>query len=162
MRKSALSDNTCVIARALAEIGEAWTMLILRNAFHGMRRFEHFEKSLGIATNTLADRLKKLTEADILLRQRSPEDGRIFEYRLSEKGLDLYPVIVSLLHWGERWRGESKGPRLRLIEKASGKAISPMAVRSVDGRPLNPRDVKPVAGPAADPESLALLAHRGE
>ncbi len=160
MSKRSARETGCVIARAADIIGEAWTLLILRNAFHGMRRFEHFEQSLGIATNILSDRLKKLTEAGILVRQRLPEDGRVHEYRLTDKGLDLYPVIVSLLHWGERWHGDDAGPHLELTERKTGQPISRMAVRGADGNVLSPRDVIPIAGPTADDEIETLVNFR--
>jgi len=160
MVKRTAQETNCVIARAAEQIGEIWTLLILRNAFHGMRRFEHFEQSLGIATNILSDRLKKLCEAGILARDKLPEDGRVYEYRLTDKGLDLYPIIVAMLHWGERWHGEKDGPRLELTEKATGKPIRQMAVCSRDGKPLQPQDVIPKAGPAADAEIERLINHR--
>ena len=162
MAKRRIRDSDCVIAKALEDIGEGWTLLILRNAFHGMRRFEHFEQNLGIATNILSDRLKRLTEAGIMARRRSQDDGRVYEYRLTAKGLDLYPVIVSLLHFGERWYGREDGPHLRLVERATGKPVSPMSVRSHDGRPLAPTEVTPVLGPTADKETKALVAHHNQ
>ncbi len=160
MRREHLFESNCAIAKALTQIGDIWTLLVLRNAFHGMRRFEQFEQSLGVATNILSDRLKRLTDSGILERQRLAEDGRVFEYRLTEKGLDLYPIIVSLMHWGERWHGDEKGPRLELLERATGDPISPMAVRNAKGEPLRPQDVTPVLGPAADDKTEALINHR--
>jgi DNA-binding HxlR family transcriptional regulator len=160
MAKRTADETNCVIAKAATQIGEVWTLLILRNAFHGMRRFEHFEQSLGIATNILSDRLKKLCESGIMVRAKLPEDGRVYEYRLSEKGLDLYPIIVSLLHWGERWHGEETGLRLELTEKATGLPVSQMAVRNQDGKELRPQDVVPRAGPEADDAIKNLINHR--
>ncbi|MDP6815391.1 MAG: helix-turn-helix domain-containing protein, partial [Alphaproteobacteria bacterium] len=136
---------------------DRWTMLVLRNAFHGMKRFDRFQEHLGIAPNILADRLRKLVRAGILERRDLPDDGRGVEYRLSEKGLDLYPLVVAMSEWGERWEGNGKGPRLRLLERASGEPIAPMRVRAADGRPLQPREVKPVAGPGANAHVLGLL-----
>jgi DNA-binding HxlR family transcriptional regulator len=160
MAKPTAEDTNCVIAKTASQIGEVWTLLILRNAFHGMRRFEHFEQSLGIATNILSDRLKKLCQAGILVRAKLPEDGRVYEYRLSEKGLDLYPIIVSLLHWGERWHGDETGSRLELTEKTTGLPITQMAVRNQDGQALRPQDVVPRPGPKADQSIRNLINHR--
>ncbi len=154
------ADMDCAVAQALAHIGDRWTLLVLRNAFHGMKRFDRFQEHLGIAPNILADRLRKLTQAGILQRHNLPSDGRAVVYKLTDKGLDLYPVLVALSEWGDRWEGNGKGPRLNLVERASGEPIAPMRVRSHDGRPLRPQEVTVEAGPGAAAHVLDLLADR--
>jgi DNA-binding HxlR family transcriptional regulator len=156
-----IAEMDCAIARALARIGDKWTLLILRNAFNGMKRFDHFQAHLGLASNILADRLRKLTDAGILMRRRLPDDGRGVEYKLTEKGLELYPVLVSLLDWGEKWEGNGNGPRLLLLERDSGRPIAPMAVRADDGRALTPQEVTVAAGPGASGHVEALLRTGG-
>jgi DNA-binding HxlR family transcriptional regulator len=150
----------CSVAQTLELIGEWWTLLILRNAFHGMRTFDEFEKQLGISTSVLSARLKKLTDAGILLRETSALDGRSVEYRLTEKGLELYPVMISLMQWGDKWRPNGRGLRLDLRERKTGRRIAGVRVLSADGEPLGPRDVEVRAGPGADATARSLVSLR--
>ena len=149
-------DDDCGIAQALSVVGEWRTLLVLRNLFNGMRRFDALQAHLGISSSVLAARLKTLTDAGVVQKRPCAEDGRSHEYRLTEKGLDLYPVLVALLHWGERWAPNGRGPRLTLVERATGRPVPPIAVRAEDGRPLGPRDVTPVPGPGANDLMRAL------
>lgn len=160
MPTTAFARMDCAVARTLDFVGEWWTLLILRNAFHGMRTFDAFQANLGISTSVLSARLRRLTEAGILERRPSPSDGRSVEYRLTEAGLDLYPVIVSLMDWGEKWAPNPRGRRIELIEKATGRPIAGTAVLAADGRPLKPWEVRPVAGPGADQDTFELLEAR--
>src|SRR5437588_10055882 len=100
----------CSVARTLGLVGEWWTLLVLRDSFRGVRRFDDFQRNLGIARNVLADRLATLVEAGILERRRYQERPERFEYRLTDKGRDLYPVIVTLMQWGDRWAADPSGP----------------------------------------------------
>src|SRR3954453_4732996 len=102
MLGNSYDDQVCSIARTLELIGERWTILIVRDAFLGVRRFDDFQRSLGIARNVLQNRLERLVEHEILERARYQERPERFEYRLTEKGLDLWPVLVSLISWGDR------------------------------------------------------------
>ena len=97
------SSNDCSVARSLAIIGDRWTMLVLREAFWGVKRFDRLQNNLGIARNILADRLQKLVANGILERTRYQERPERFEYRLTQKGVDLWPAIVALLEWGDRY-----------------------------------------------------------
>ncbi len=151
-------DDDCGIARALDVVGEWRTLLVLRNLFIGMRTFDAIQAHLSISPSVLAARLKTLTEAGVVEKRPRPDDGRSHEYRLTEKGLDLYPVLVALLDWGEKWAPNGQGPRMTLLERSTGRPVRPMAVMSEDGRPLSPRDVTPVAGPGADDLIRALTA----
>ncbi|MCP4328488.1 MAG: helix-turn-helix transcriptional regulator [Alphaproteobacteria bacterium] len=159
MERTSFATRECPIARALDLVGEWWTLLILRDAFHGIRRFDEFQRDLGIASNVLAERLAKLVRGGVFEKRRAAEDGRSFEYRLTEKGLDLYPVLVALAVWGDRWDGDPLGPRLRLVERDGGRPVPPIAVRDADGRAMRPHQVRVVAGPGAGPETLRLLGH---
>jgi DNA-binding HxlR family transcriptional regulator len=94
---------SCPLAQTLEIIGEWWSLLILREAFFGVRQFGEFERRLGIAKNVLSSRLKHLVEAGVLERRPSRDDARQIEYRLTERGKDLAPVLVALSQWGERW-----------------------------------------------------------
>src|ERR1700712_4472812 len=101
MRWSELGEETCSIARTVAVIGDRWTLLILRDCFLRVRRFEGFEARLGITRHLLADRLRKLVAAGILAKVPYHDRPVRYEYRLTPKGLDLYPVLMSLVHWGD-------------------------------------------------------------
>ncbi len=110
MRWEELDREPCSLARSLSIVGDRWTLLVLRECFLRVRRFEEFEQRLGIARHVLADRLKKLTDAGVLTKVPYQERPRREEYRLTEKGLDLYPVMLSLLDWGDKWMSGAEGP----------------------------------------------------
>jgi DNA-binding HxlR family transcriptional regulator len=103
-------NQNCSIARALETIGERWTLLILRDAFLGTRRFDDFQRSLGIARNVLAVRLKRLTEQGLLERSRYQERPERYEYRLTDKGADLWPVLFTLMRFGDKHSFEGMPP----------------------------------------------------
>jgi DNA-binding HxlR family transcriptional regulator len=125
----------CGISAALEVVGERWSFLILRGAFNGLRHFEEFQSTLGIARNILSNRLAGLVEHDILQRQPDPDDRRKILYRLTEKGRALLPVLIALRQWGERWvSGVPSNPVL--VDRSTGLPIEQMAVRAADGRLL--------------------------
>src|SRR5215204_4736575 len=103
-------DQNCSIARALELVGERWTMLVLREAFTGRRRFDDMAEDLGIARNVLAARLQHLLDEGVLTKVRYQQRPERFEYRLTEKGLDLWPILMSLLQWGDRHYLHPDGP----------------------------------------------------
>ncbi len=111
------------VVAALEVIPDRWSALVLREAFFGVRRFSDFRRSLGIARNTLTDRLNRLVEQGVLERQRIADTNEWQEYRLTEMGLDLYPVTVALMQWGDRWRAPD-GPPLLLTHKECGGALA--------------------------------------
>src|SRR5687767_8915 len=94
----------CTVGRTLEVIGDRWTMLVLREAFYRVRRFDQLQRNLGIARNILADRLQRLVAEGILERVRYQERPERFEYKLTQKGLDLYPALVTLMSWGDRYK----------------------------------------------------------
>ena len=104
-------NQVCSVARALEAIGDRWTMLVIRDAFVGARRFDEFQQRLGIARNVLADRLSRLVDEGILEKHEYQERPQRFEYRLTSKGVDLFPVLVSLMKWGDRHAPDPGGPR---------------------------------------------------
>lgn len=151
MKYKTFDHMNCSLAQTLSIIGERWTLLILRDAFFGAKRFSQFESSLGIAKNILSARLNMLVEEGILERRVSPE-GAHTEYILTEQGLDLQPVLLSMTHWGDKYRPNAKGDRLIFIERDSGEPIRRMGATSNDGRVLRPRDIRAVAGPGLEQE----------
>ena len=140
----------CSVARTLEVIGEWWTLLILRDAFLGVRRFDDFQSRLGIARNILTDRLQTLVEHGILERQLYQERPERFEYRLTEKGLDLHPVILSLLRWGDRWTAGEAGPPLVLEHQSCGREITPILVCPHCGEEVTAGTIHAHPGPGAD------------
>jgi DNA-binding HxlR family transcriptional regulator len=117
-------NQDCSIARALETIGERWTLLILRDAFLGTRRFEDFQRSLGIARNVLTARLRRLTDEGLLERRRYQDRPERYEYRLTEKGIDLWPVLFTLMRFGDRHAtGGDAMPPTRVEHRACGTEI---------------------------------------
>ncbi len=146
MRKR-FDDMNCSVARALDLLGEWWTILIIREALAGTRRFEDFQQRLGIARNILTSRLRKLTDQGVLERVAAQEGGRRKVYRLTRKGQDLLPVLVALMQWGDRWiAGPGREP-LRLVERASGLGIARVTVQNLYGRTLGLGDLRALPGP---------------
>ena len=147
MRHSALHDQLCSIACTVAVLGERWTLVILRQAFQGQRRFEDMQRGLGIARNILADRLSRLVDEGILERRPYQERPPRYEYRLTQKGRDLYPVLVALMQWGDRYTADDAGPPVLLVHESCGHETHPRFVCSHCGEEIDPHDVRPKAGP---------------
>jgi DNA-binding HxlR family transcriptional regulator len=162
MSKHSFVEMNCPIAQTLDQVGEWWTFVILRNAFCGMSRFQDFQRHLGISTSVLAQRLEKLVDNAILLRQPSADDARVVHYRLTEKGRALYPILAAMTQWGEQWAPNPAGPRLTLVEQATGLPVAGVGIRSADGRDLQPEQIRALAGPGADDTTHALVRMREE
>jgi DNA-binding HxlR family transcriptional regulator len=113
-------DQTCSVARTLEVVGERWTLLILRDALLGIRRFDDFQADLGIARNVLTDRLGRLVEAGVLERRAYQERPLRHEYRLTDKGRDLFPVVHALARWGDKHAAPDGPPRLFLHRDCGG------------------------------------------
>jgi DNA-binding HxlR family transcriptional regulator len=147
----------CSIARALDVLGEWWTLLVVREAFRGVRRFDGFVERLGIAPNILSTRLKKLVEHGILeARQYAGHPARR-EYRLTAKGRELFPVIIALLQWGDRWYAED-GPPAVLVHDECEHPADPQFTCGHCGAVLDPRRTHAVPGPGARDAAASLIA----
>jgi DNA-binding HxlR family transcriptional regulator len=126
MRWSEIGEQECSVARALSVIGDRWTLLVLREAFWRVRRFEDFQARTGAPRPVLADRLRMLVDEGVFERRQYSERPPRYEYRLTEKGLDLYPVLISLLRWGDRWMAdEGDPPPVELRHHACGATMTP-------------------------------------
>lgn len=137
MSRKRFDKFDCSIAQSLDEIGDWWTMLILREAFLGVETFTGFLKSLGVARNILTDRLERLVASGILEKVQAREDIQRYRYRLTPKGHDLLPVLVSIMQWGDRWlRGEGKEP-MTLLDKETGMPVRTIAVENAKGDRLD-------------------------
>lgn len=130
----------CPVARALEVIGDRWSLLIVRDAFDDIRRFSEFQKSLGVARNILAARLKALVEVGVFEICPASDGSAYKEYVLTDKGRAIFPIVVSLRQWGERFQFEPHETRSALLDNASGEPLMAMAVRSASGEPLGPSD----------------------
>ena len=146
MRWNELKGEACPVARGLSVVGDRWTMLVLRDCFRGVRRFDDFQRRLGITRHVLADRLRKLEEAGVLERRLYQERPPRHEYRLTEKGLALHPVLVTLVAWAERWEPKA-GAASRLVSRATGEPVEPVLVDALSGERLTHRSF---AAPSPD------------
>jgi DNA-binding HxlR family transcriptional regulator len=134
---------------ALTLIGDRWTFLVLREAFFGVRRFDQIQRNLGIARNILTDRLRQLEASEIVERRLYQSNPERFEYRLTEKGLDLYPVLLALMRWGDKWTVGEKGVPLLLYHKPCGSQITPSVICTHCGLEIKAREVYYEDGPGA-------------
>jgi DNA-binding HxlR family transcriptional regulator len=141
MARKRFDDSNCSVARALNEVGDWWSLLIVLQAMYGTRRFVDFQKELGIARNILCDRLEQLVSNEVLRKVDVGEHGSRFEYRLTDKGRDLFPVVIALRQWGDKWNPAPDGQALDLRDRAFGRPIGTMQVQDADGQPLTIRDV---------------------
>lgn len=138
-KRKSMKGDPCPVARSLDVVGDRWSLLIVRDAFDGTRRFSDFQRSLGVARNILADRLRGLVEENILMIQPASDGTSYLEYVLTTKGECLFPVVVALRQWGERHlfrRGEQHS---QLLDKATGKPVGPMEPLGANGRTLKSR-----------------------
>jgi DNA-binding HxlR family transcriptional regulator len=147
MKWDALEEEPCSLARTVAVIGDRWSLMILRECFLRKRRFEAFQSSLGITRHLLAERLKKLVRFGVLRRIPYMESPKRYEYILTQKGLDLYPIVMSIVHWGNVHMVDSRGKPLLHEHKNCGKMFDPIMVCSECGGPLNAKEVHVHPGP---------------
>lgn len=149
MRWNNLEDEACSLARTVSVIGDRWTLLILRDCFLRVRRFEEFQARLGVTRPILASRLRKLVDDNVLVKVAYQERPRRYEYRLTQKGLDLHPVIMSIVHWGDVHMAGKKGRPLLHQHLTCGETFDPVMVCSACHEPLDPRRVHAHRGPGA-------------
>jgi len=150
--KRTYDDQVCSIARALEVVGERWSLLILRDAFLGLRRFDDFQRSLGVARNVLADRLDRLVEAGVFERVRYTERPPRFEYRLTERGRDLYPVLFGLMRWGDKHAAPNGPPRV-VLHRGCGGTPDDHLVCAKCGESLSVGQLETRAGPGVEVEA---------
>jgi DNA-binding HxlR family transcriptional regulator len=141
-------SQVCSIASALEVVGERWSLLVIRDAFLGVRRFDDFQRSLGVARNVLQARLERLVEEGILERRPYQEHPPRYEYRLTDKGIDLWPVVFALARWGDR-HAFPDGPPVVLQHRGCGGEVDDHRICRKCGCPLEARDVQPRPGPGA-------------
>jgi DNA-binding HxlR family transcriptional regulator len=142
VRWTEIDTLDCTIARTLSVIGDRWTLLILRDAFLGARRFEAFQANLGISRHRLADRLAKLVRHGVLRRERYQSRPPRFEYRLTPKGHDLYAVIVTIAGWGDKHMAGRHGPSIERVHRACGHVATLRLACEHCGAPVTARDME--------------------
>ena len=141
MKRTSFADSECPIARTVDLIGDWWTPLVVREAFYGRRRFDDMQRALGIGRNVLAERLRRLVEEGLLVREEYQDRPPRFEYRLTEKGEALLPVLAAMLEWGSAWLEPKCAPSISLRHRACGSRLRVSVVCAECHRPLEASDV---------------------
>jgi DNA-binding HxlR family transcriptional regulator len=129
----------CSVARTLDVLGDTWSILVLRDVFLGAHRFDQIQQHLGIARNVLAARLKRLVEYGLLEKRQYEAHPPRFEYHLTRKGLDLQPVLIGLMQWGDRYVADAGGGPVVLEHRACGHAVRAVTMCEACGEPVSPR-----------------------
>ena len=151
MKHSRTVNKQCSIACAMDVVGDRWSMLLLREAYYGTRRFDEFQYYLGVAPNILSTRLKKFVDLGMMTRVPLPEHGGRYEYVLTKKGREFFPTYLALKKWGDDWLAEPEGPQVVFWDRSSGRQIEYPALLSACGKPLQLEDIEIVPGAGAVP-----------
>jgi len=136
MQRTHFEEAACSVARTLNLIGEWWTPLILRDIFYGVRRFDALREHLGISRKVLTNRLGVLVEHEIVKKVLYQENPKRYEYQLTERGQELFPVIVTLMNWGDKWLADGAGSPVVLLDRETGQPIQPKLVAADSGREI--------------------------
>lgn len=142
MKRKCLENEECAVARSLDVVGDWWSLLIVRDAFMGHRRFGEFQTSLGVAKNILTDRLRKLVDRGVLESVPASDGSAFHEYRLTKKGEGLFIVIMALKQWGECSLAPGSESGMALVDRKKREPVRPLVLRAADGRTLGPGDVE--------------------
>ncbi len=148
MERKSFSGMHCSVAQCLEVVGEWWSMLIVRDAFLGVTRFDQFQERLGISRNILDQRLNRLVETGVLAKVPYSEHPPRFDYRLTDKGRDLWPIITTMRQWGDKYAAPD-GPPMLVTHKGCGQVSDAVLTCSACGEPMGPRDVRAAPGPGA-------------
>ena len=143
-------DQTCSVARSLEVLGERWTLLVIRDVFYGKRRFAAIQEDLGVARNVLATRLARLVAEGILEKRPYQDRPTRYEYFLTEKGIDLWPVMITMMHWGDHWLATDEGPPIVIHHKECGGEVDERGYCERCGERLTARDAYAEGGPGLD------------
>jgi len=157
MRWQQIDTMTCSVARTLSVVGDRWTLLIIRDVLLGIRKFDAIQQDLQLTPHRLSDRLRKLVHDGVLKRVMYEKRPRRFEYRLTEKGFDLYPLIVTMTEWGDRWMAGRAGVPVELVHKPCGHAITPKLVCPSCELKIDAREMSARPGPALKGRTLPGL-----
>src|SRR4030095_7674753 len=158
MARKRFTEMNCAAAQALEQIGDWWTLLLVREGFYGRRSFSVFQERRGIAKNILTERLNRLVEHGIMRRERPKPEVERYTYHLTDKGHDLLPVLITLVQWGDKWVfGKARVP-IRILDAERKRPIRRVAVTAPAGRPLGIADLRFRPGPGADRRTLEAFA----
>ena len=157
MQRTTFGDMNCSVAQCLDVVGEWWSLLILRDAFLGVTRFDHFQARLGIARNILTQRLNRLVDNAVLKRVPYENHPPRSEYRLTPKGRDLWHVMAAMRQWGDRWAAPT-GPPLRVKHKGCGRIVEVTPVCSSCGKRLDVHALTAIPGPGASDDDFEFTA----
>lgn len=155
--RTAFSEMNCSLARALDQVGDPWSLLILRECLMGVERFEDFQHSLGVARKVLSQRLAQLVQHGLLERIPLDASGKRAAYRLTDKGHGLVPALVALMQWGDAWVSGTGREPVQLTGPR-GAALAPVQLRAANGKPVDSRQLRFAPGPGADRRTQAHLA----
>ena len=159
MKRTSFKDMPCSIARTMDAVGEWWSFLILRDVFYGIRRFEPLRRNLDISRKVLADRLGALVRAGVLERRLYQQRPPRHEYRLTPRGFDLFPILMALTRWGDRWLAHDMGRPVELVHARCGQVTVPTVVCSECGEELGAHNVRPKAGPGLPSAQAKAYEH---
>jgi DNA-binding HxlR family transcriptional regulator len=148
VERKSFSGMHCSVAQCLEVVGEWWSMLIVRDAFLGVSRFDQFQERLGISRNVLNHRLARLVEAGVLERTPYSDHPPRYDYGLTDKGRDLWPVLTAMRQWGDAYAAPN-GPPMRIVHRGCGHIADAVLTCSVCGGQLTGHDVRPVPGPGS-------------
>jgi DNA-binding HxlR family transcriptional regulator len=148
---SEIATQQCSIARTLSVVGDSWTMLVIRELFNGNGRFNGLLEATGAPPAILSDRLATLERDDVVEKRPYSKRADRFEYRLTNKGRDLYPVLISLMTWGDRWMNEGAPPPVQLRHRTCGEHTTPTLTCSACGDPIDPREMQRHVEPLEEP-----------
>ncbi|MGW7517938.1 winged helix-turn-helix transcriptional regulator [Streptomyces sp. NPDC054796] len=154
MKRTSFAQWPCSIARTMDLLGDWWTPLVLREAFYGVRRFDEFQQSLGIARTTLAGRLRRLVDEGLLEKQLYQEEPARYDYVLTEMGRDFFGVLAAMSRWGDRWLGDGEGPPVVLHHDRCGQESHAEVTCAACGEAMTAENTRPRLGPGF-PSKLA-------
>jgi DNA-binding HxlR family transcriptional regulator len=157
VRRTSFEDMNCSVAQCLEIVGEWWSLLIVRQAFLGVSRFDDLHQRLGLSRSVLTDRLDDLVAHGVLQRVAYQQHPARHDYRLTDKGRDLWGVLTAMRQWGDRWAAPD-GPPMEMIHKGCGHVAQATPVCSVCGEPLDTRSVRVVPGPGARDDNPLVTA----
>lgn len=158
--KREFSEWPCSLARAVDVFGDSWTLLIVRDAMQGLARFDEFQRSLNIARNTLSDRLAKLVESGVMVKQFYQDNPPRYEYVLTEMGRDFFPVLATILTWGDKWLDNGGGAPVSLQHRDAGHTIATQVVCAQCGEAVAHEDITFCVGPGYPDDVPAELDMR--
>ena len=148
----------CSVAQSLDVVGEWWSLLIVRDVFNGIRRFEALRMHLGVSKNVLSDRLKHLVSQEILRQERYQDNPDRYEYCLTDRGEELFPILAAIMAWGDRWLNANDSPPAQLVHTVCGQVTRPKLVCEHCQMEITASDFEFRPGPGATPEHLDLFS----